>query len=717
MARHRNYIAHISEAGEQSLSDHLQNVARMTSTYCASYQMNDTDVAKYAYETGLTHDVGKYSDLFQQKIQNNLNIHVDHSTAGAREMRKRNMMSAAFAIAGHHGGIPNGSDTSKSNLIQRIRKRELESYDAYEKEITIDSVKEPKLSAFDHSFFTRMLFSSLVDADFLDTEQAMRGKAVDRGTYDSINILYERLMENIDPWRNITEQTSELNHIRTGILEQCIQAGNEGRGLYSLTVPTGGGKTVSSLAFALTHAKMNHMDRVIYVIPYTSIIEQTVDVFRDILGDQNVLAHYSNSLLDDDPGDGDHYDKHKLSIENWDAPVIVTTSVQFFESLYSNKVSKCRKLHNIANSVIIFDEVQMIPLGCIKPCVSAIQALVQAYSVSAVFCTATQPVLDRWIPSLAAKEICSNYQEIFSKLKRTQNKKLGKVTEDELFQKINEEKQVLAIVNTKKEAQNLYQKFQSEQGIFHLSTYMTPYDRKKTLNLIRERLKEGEECKVISTSLVEAGVDLDFPTVYRETAGLDSIIQAAGRCNREGKRKMEESIAWVFQMEDRVPKMIEKNALMTEETLLKYGDYDSLDAIHYYFHALQSLDEEALDQYRILERIENDVDGVVFPFKKIAEVFHMIDSDTKMLIIQNEEEARHLVDELQRRIQNGDNFRNVLKRVGVYAINIYENEYSRLIEDNSAYELIDGVGVLLNESLYTENMGLRYEKSDGATMI
>ena len=712
-----NYIAHVSETGEQRLSDHLQNVAKMTSEYCSSYQMDETDITKYAYETGLLHDIGKYSELFQKKIQKNLNIHVDHSTAGAREMQKHNMISAAFAIAGHHGGIPNGSDTSESNLIQRVRNRELESYDESKKEITLDSVKEPKLSAFDQSFFTRMLFSSLVDADFLDTEQAMRGETVDRGTYDSIDILYGRLMGYISSWRNISEHTPELNRIRTEILEQCIQAGKEDKGLYSLTVPTGGGKTVSSLAFALTHAKMNQMDRVIYVIPYTSIIEQTVDVFRNILGDQNVLAHYSNSLLDDDSGDGDYYDKHKLSIENWDAPVIVTTSVQFFESLYSNKVSKCRKLHNIANSVIIFDEVQMIPLGCIKPCVSAVQALVQTYSVSAVFCTATQPVLDRWMPALAAKEICNNYQEIFSKLKRTQIKKLGKITEDELFQRINEEKQALVIVNTKKEAQNLYQKFQSVQGIFHLSTYMTPYDRKKTLDIIRKRLREGEECKVISTSLVEAGVDLDFPTVFREMAGLDSIIQAAGRCNREGNRKADESIAWVFQMEDRVPKMIEKNALMTEETLLKYGAYDSLDAIHYYFQALQSLDEEALDQYRILERIEKAVDGVVFPFKKIAEVFHMIDSDTKMLIIQNEEEARHLMDELQRKIQNGENFRTVLKHLGLYAINIYENEYRRLIEDNSAYELIDGVGVLLNESLYTENMGLRYEKSDGATMI
>lgn len=710
-------IAHISEAGEQALQAHLHNVAEMTEKFCLPYQITDTDISKYAYETGLAHDLGKYSELFQKKIRNNLDVHVDHSTAGAREMKNNNMLSASFAIAGHHGGIPNGLDTSESNLVNRIKKRKLESYDKFKEEILLESIREPELPAFDHTFFTRMLFSALVDADFLDTEQAVRGEAPDRGNYDSVDVLYDKLMEYIRPWRSITDQTPMLNRIRTEILEQCITTGEEGRGLYSLTVPTGGGKTVSSLAFALTHAKINHMDRIIYVIPYTSIIEQTVDIFRKILGEENVLAHYSNSLLDSVEGDSDCYDKHKLSVENWDAPVIVTTNVQFFESLYSNKVSKCRKLHNIANSVIIFDEVQMIPLGCIKPCVKVIQTLVQSYSVSAVFCTATQPALDRWMSPMSAKEICRNYQDVFCNLKRTQIKDLGKVSEDELFQRIDAQQQVLVIVNTKKEAQKLYQRFSLEPGTFHLSTYMTPSDRKKTLDCIRERLKNGEECRVISTSLVEAGVDLDFPTVYREMAGLDSIIQAAGRCNREGKKKAEESIAWVFHLEEKIPKMIEKNVSMTKETLQKYGNYGSLDAVQYYFTALQSLDEEALDQYRVLERFERNLDGIALPFKRVAEVFHMIDSDTKMLIIQKDEEACRLVDELQMRIRNGDNFRTILKKAGFYAINIYESEYRKLIDDNSAYELIDGVGVLVRSSLYTDDMGLRYESCDGATVI
>lgn len=713
------WIAHTCETNVQPLQEHLRNVAELTEKFCSAFEIPGTDVGKYAYETGLVHDIGKYSQSFQKKIRGNPEIHVDHSTAGAKEMQKRNMPSASFAIAGHHGGIPNGSDHTGSSLLNRLRLRKLEPYDDYEREISLSSVDEPGLPAFDRVFFTRMLFSSLVDADFLDTEQAVRGGTVERGKYDSIEVLYERLMASINMagWRNVTEQTSKLDRIRTDILEQCIESGKEERGLYSLTVPTGGGKTVSSLAFALTHAKVNHMDRVIYVIPYTSIIEQTVDKFGEILGKENVLAHYSNSLLDQEEEDGDYYNKHKLSIENWDAPVIVTTSVQFFESLYANKVSKCRKLHNIANAVIVFDEVQMLPLGCIKPCVKAIQTLVDSYAVSAVFCTATQPVLDRWMRPLHAREICENYPEVFRELKRAQIKKLGKVTENEIFQKIAKEKQVLVIVNTKKEAQNLYEMFESEEENFHLSTYMTPSDRKNTLKCIRERLDNKEVCRVISTSLVEAGVDLDFPTVYRELAGLDSIIQAAGRCNRNGGESLEKSIVWVFQLEQRVPKMIEKNIGMTEETLLKYGEFDSLDAIHYYFTALQSLDEEALDQYRILERIEKDVENIMFPFKRVAEVFHMIDSDTKMLIIQSDEKACQLVDELQRKIHNGDNFKSVMRKMGFYAINVYEHEYRRLIEDDSAYELIDGVGVLVNEKMYTENMGLRYEGSDGATLI
>lgn len=544
-----NKIAHINGNQEQTIQEHLNNVGDKAAEFCKSYDIKNFDAYQYAYQTGLAHDIGKYSELFQHKIRDNLNINIDHSTAGAREMQRNKMLAAAFAIAGHHGGIPNGRDMTEQNLIERISKRKLELYTDYESEISLKKVEEPQLSSFEEAFFVRMLFSSLVDADFLDTEKFMNQGSVERGNYESIETLYKKLMSYIKPWRNITECTAKLNRIRTKILELCLQKGEENRGLYSLTVPTGGGKTVSSLAFALTHAKKNGMQRIIYVIPYTSIIEQTVSVFSDILGEENVLTHYSNSLMDSVDGEKDYYEKHKLSIENWDAPVIVTTSVQFFESLYSNKVSKCRKLHNIANSVIIFDEVQMIPLGCMKPCVKAIQMLIESYQVTGVLCTATQPMVERWMSPLEITEICPDYKELFCSLRRTEIKELGKVTEDEIFQRIISEDQILVIVNTKKEAQELYKRLPDDGSSYHLSTYMTPFDRKKTLDIIRDKLKKGEKCRVISTSLVEAGVDLDFPTVFREIAGLDSIIQAAGRCNREGKRRPEESIVWVFQLE------------------------------------------------------------------------------------------------------------------------------------------------------------------------
>lgn len=709
-------IAHINGDHEQLVQEHLENVGELAAEFCKDYQIPELNVSQYAYETGLAHDIGKYSEAFQRKIKENLDISVDHSTAGAREMQKNGMLAASFAIAGHHGGIPNGRDTTKQNLIERIKKRELEPYEEYKNEICLKAVQEPALSSFEEAFFTRMLFSALVDADFLDTERFMNQGKVERSDYDSINNLYEKVMSYIKPWRKITEQTPELNRIRTDILEQCLRQGEEERGLYSLTVPTGGGKTVSSLAFALTHAKKHEMQRIIYVIPYTSIIEQNAAVFREILGEQNVLAHYSNSFLNAENMQKDYYEKHKLSIENWDAPVIVTTNVQFFESLYSNRVSKCRKLHNIANSVVIFDEVQMIPLNYLKPCVKAIQSLIESYQVSAVFCTATQPALEKWMEPLAAKEICPNYKKLFQCLKRTRIKDAGKITEDDLLQRIISENQILVIVNTKKEAQNIYQKMQNE-GSYHLSTYMTPYDRKRTLRIIHEKLQQGEKCRVVSTSLVEAGVDLDFPIVFREMAGLDSVIQAAGRCNREGKHSLDESIVWVFRLGEKIPAMIEKNVAMTEETLQKYEQYDEPDAIRYYFTTLQSLDEGTLDQYRILDGFERNLDGIVMPFKKTAEIFHLIDSDTRMLVIPIEEEAIQLVEELQERIRNQENFRGILQKLGMYAINIYQNEYQEMLEDNSAYEVIDGIGVLQKLSLYTEDMGLCYEESDGATMV
>ncbi len=372
-------IAHINMQKEQTIKEHLENVAERAADFCVDYRIENLDVQDYAYQTGLAHDIGKYSDVFQKKIRGNHEIMTDHSTAGAKEMTKLRMPAGAFAVAGHHGGLPNGWDCTNSNLIQRIKNREIEQYSGYKSEIKIKKVSEPALKPFEEGFFTRMLFSSLVDGDFLDTEAFMMQNSADRGNYEPVKILYQKILEYIKPWCTITGQVTELNKIRTEILEQCILEGKGKRGCYSLTVPTGGGKTISSLAFALQHAVQNNMKRIIYVIPYTSIIEQNVQVFQNILGKENVLAHYCTALLESEKQDNGIYEKYKLSIENWDAPVIVTTNVQFFESLYSNKVSKCRKLHNIANSVIIFDEVQMIPLHVMLPCVKAVEMLLKSY--------------------------------------------------------------------------------------------------------------------------------------------------------------------------------------------------------------------------------------------------------------------------------------------------------------------------------------------------
>ncbi len=710
-----NKIAHIDEERTQSIKDHLEHVAQQAADFCQDYRVAGVDASKYAYEVGLAHDIGKYSDKFQKKIRENLDISVDHSTAGAKEMLKCRMAAATFAIAGHHGGIPNGWDLTGQNLEERLTKRETEPYADFLNEIALEKVCEPVLDAYEEAFYTRMIFSALVDADFLDTERFMRQNQVNRSEYEGIDKLYQKLSEYIKPWRNITEKTPEINKIRTGILEQCLKEGRGSRGLYRLTVPTGGGKTVSSLAFALQHAKENGLKRVIYVVPYTSIIEQTVDVFRNILGEENVLAHYAGSILESGNDEKEYYARHRLSIENWDAPVIVTTSVQFFESLYSNKVSKCRKLHNMANSVMIFDEAQMIPLAYLKPCLKSIQTLIQSYGVSAVLCTATQPELEKFMEPLAAKEICPRYRELFHCMKRTQIRDAGVISEEGLIQKIVSERQALVIVNTKKEARELFLKL-PEEGKYHLSTYMRPIDRKKVLQDIRERLKKGEVCRVISTSLVEAGVDVDFPTVYREIAGLDSVIQAAGRCNREGLRSCEESIVWVFRL-GKIPRMIEKNVAMTEETLQKCGEYHSLDAIRYYFHCLHNLDMEALDQYGIVEAFKNGVGEVEMPFRKVAEVFRLIDDHTKMLIIPIEPEADRLVGELEEKIANKDNFRIILRQAGVYAVNLYEGEYRELLSDNSAYEVLDGIAVLQKLSIYNCELGICHERCDGATIV
>ena len=415
--------------------------------------------------------------------------------------------------------------------MNRASQGRLDDYSAWTQELSLpaaampDFLRKDKLAGM---FFTRMLFSCLVDADYADTGEFMDGQAPDVNETASIEQLWERLQAYIADW---FPPKGELNARRCAILEQCIREGQErAPGLFTLTVPTGGGKTVASMAFALAQARKQGMERIVYVIPYTSIIEQTADTFRKILGPENVLEHHSGVVFDTEEDGELTPDALKLvrATETWDMPVVVTTAVQFFESLFSCRPSQCRKLHSLARSVIIFDEAQMLPLPYLRPCVWAISQLAKHYGASAVLCTATQPALGpllrEFAPELSMEELCPMSAEDWDAFQRVTFHRAGKLTWDELAGQLQGQNQVLCVVNRRKTAQAVFQRLTGE-GNFHLSTLMYPAHRKAVLAEIRRRLHEGLPCRVVSTSLIEAGVDVDFPAVYREEAGLDSILQ------------------------------------------------------------------------------------------------------------------------------------------------------------------------------------------------
>lgn len=705
------YIAHKrvdnNEIIIQSVREHLNNVADLAGQFATEFGMHD-----YAYAMGLAHDIGKYSDLFQRKIREDEDISVDHSTAGAKEMAALMMRMGVFGIAGHHGGIPDLS-SEKNNCVRKRLKKPVEDYSIFSNEIKINHVEsavERQGTPYSTQFMIRMLFSCLVDADFLDTETFMTPRVV-RGGYDSLSDLYHMLMNHISPWLDNRGTTKDINSMRTEILVKCITSGDKERGIFGLTVPTGAGKTISSMAFALAHALRNEMKRVIYVIPYTSIIEQNAAVFRAIFGDKNVIEHHAN--VDYDKDTDEFATVHQLSAENWDAPIVITTNVQFFESLYSNKVSQCRKLHNIANSIVIFDEAQMIPLNYFRPCMTAIKELVENYQVTALLCTATQPEFERWIKPLKVTQIVENYEEMYELFKRNNIVEKGQIDTLELVSELAQYNQVLTIVNSKQSAKEIYELL-PEENKYHLSTNMIPFDRKNTIELIRNKLESGENCRVIATSLIEAGVDLDFPTVYREKAGLDSIIQAAGRCNRNGRNEVHESKVWVFEFEEKHNRFMEKNIAMTNETIIKNGTIDTLSSIKYYFAQLQNLDFDYLDSKHILEAFgDNDYFKAKMPFHEVSEKFRLIETDTKMVVVGKDIISTRLLEELRYLTSKGESVKTLIRKLGQYTVNVYSTQYMKMLTSGMITEIMDGVAQLCDLTKYKDGVGIMSYEGDG----
>lgn len=702
------FYAHIREDGKkQTVDEHLHGTAQLCSHFASSF-----GEANRGLLLGYAHDIGKTSHEFQKRLQGGAKV--DHASAGAYELAKINELLSACCVAGHHGGLPNygsNADTEGTpTLIGRVKKAMLNKIPQYHWDKVLPSARVmPQFKdMFSYSLWVRMLYSCLVDADYLDTEKFMSLSPVTRSDYDTLPVLLEKLNEYIRPW---FPAKNELNKLRCDILNKCIDAAALPRGAYSLTVPTGGGKTVASLAFALKHAAEHGMERVIYVIPYTSIIEQNAEVFRAILGARNVLEHHSGIQLDS-PGESSPENlRHRLAAENWDAPIVVTTSVQFFESLYSNRPSQCRKLHNIANSVVIFDEAQMLPAYHLHPCIGVIANLTRYFNVSTVLCTATQPVLGdivkSFCPDLNIREICPDISSMYEKFRRVTYRDGGKLDTDSLCSELSQLEQVLCIVNTRKAAQKIFENL-PEEGKYHLSTLMYPAHRKAVLAEIRKRLVSGLPCRLVSTSLIEAGVDVDFPAVYRELAGLDSIAQAAGRCNREGKRSADNSVVTYFEGENAPPILQRINIGASKEALDGKRNPGDPETIHRYFTAWRSMIGNDLDKSKAVEHFRHGISGCALPFDTVAKDFHFIDNATCTVYIPEGEGAL-----LCQKLLDGYADKADYRRAGQFSVSIYEQHFNALLRAGDIQLLSENSAVLSNPALYNSHSGLSLEADTG----
>ena len=709
------YIAHIDGERIQTIKEHLEGTAKLAGEFAEKFGKQD-----WGYCCGMLHDIGKYSIDFQKRILGENNYRVDHSTAGASVCLEKGGKYSflEYCIAGHHAGLPNygnNYDESTDSTLSGRRLKKLSDYQAYQTEIEVPAINSMPIDLkrtvnpdFSLSVFMRMIYSCLVDADFLDTEAFMKEGKQGRNSGENIEILFKKLENYISGWLK-NQDIDTVNGRRTEILKNCLEMGKTEKGLFRLTVPTGGGKTVASLAFALRHALENKMDRIIYVIPYTSIIEQNAKVFRDILGEENVLENHCNV----DYESSEELLPMQLASENWDKPIVVTTNVQFFESLFANKSSKCRKLHNIANSVIIFDEAQMLPNDYLKPCIAMIEELVNNYQASAVLCTATQPALTSFFhEGISAKELCPKMEEQFEFFKRTVFENVGVLTENDLIQRLEKEYQALCIVNTKKRAQRIYKQLEGE-GVYHLSTSMYPKHRRRILREIRERLQKNKKCILISTSLVEAGVDLDFQSVYRELAGVDSMIQAAGICNREGLRPEKESKVYIFQFEGKENVLGQRQQIdVAKSVITDNRDISDMESITQYFEMLYHIKGDSLDKKKILDEFRNKR----YNFAKVGKEFKLIEQNTKTIFINYETEANETLCLLKERGFT----RSGMRKASQYCITVYENEFNKLYGIGSIQPIsedIEDFYELRDKEKYTEKIGLELELDDGAAVF
>jgi CRISPR-associated endonuclease/helicase Cas3 len=722
----------------EMLAAHLDKVAISASTFAEAF-----GAQLWGEVLGRCHDLGKLSNDFQDYLHSNGaksvdagaesdDPHagrVDHATFGARfaAEKARSIFGQilAFCIAGHHVGLPDESSsndaTQRSTLRYKLDASKYSIPDAPAPNLVLPKLTSPlKPSAagrdecpFQLAFFARMLFSCLIDADwtrteeFCDPEKAAIRHQLEAGQgRPSLAALKDQLDASLLKMREDAKPT-EVNRQRSIVLQHCRDAAQQTPGFFSLNVPTGGGKTLSSLAFALAHAITHNLRRVVVAIPFTSIIEQTADVYRDALkplAESGLIEHHTNLQ----PMRNTR--ANQFGAENWDAPLIVTTNVQLFESLFAYRTTPCRKLHNLAHSVIVLDEAQTIPVDLLKPALAALRELVLNYGCSIVLCTATQPALERrndFELGLAnVRPIIPDAVPLFHALKRVEVRRLKKLPDSELAQRLAQEKAALCIVNTRPHASRLYDQLAAisePKDCFHLSTWMCGAHRRTVLKMIRKRLKAQQPCRVVSTQLVEAGVDLDFPVVYRAEAGFDSIAQAAGRCNREGLLPM--GLTYVFEAEEEPPAgLLRAAAQAGKELSSRYPDPLAPDAIEAYFRFLYWSQKHNWDKHHVMEMMKVDWarNRALLQFREVANAFRMILDDQLPILVPCYKKAVNLYD----RLRLGKLPFVSQRELQPYLVSVRKQDLWKMQERGFVQEHESGVWLLLNRSLYSGNKGL-----------
>lgn len=727
-------ISHIrkiddSESWEkQSNEEHCKGVAELTARFASEFGCESIGRV-----IGLLHDKGKEQKDFQIYIRKvsgmcpelKVTNHPPHAYVGAliAKIHYKNLLPfLAYPIMGHHSGMYDYGEYE--SIMERSIPSDVNS-EKMVKSLAIPSFKNHPM-LYDCHHIIRMLFSCLVDADYLDTERFMKPEESKlRGGKKTLEELKPLLDNYLHQLKSKTKDT-EVNRIRNQVQQACLDKAGEAPGFYSLTVPTGGGKTLSSLVWAINHAINHGKRRIIIAIPYTSIIVQTAQTLREIFGVENVLEHHSNfsfenilnsNEYDSDVNGNDVALQMKMATENWDYPIVVTTNVQLFESMYSNRPSHCRKLHNLCNSVLILDEVQTLPTEYLQPIVNALKCYQRLFGLSVLFTTASQPVLDGRHRGINPKvtfegiekitEIIPQQFALHDKLRRVElHFDEEKCDYDEIAERLLQHDKVLCVVNTRKDAVEIFNRLPQEDGALtlHLSRMMCPKHISDTISLLKQELKSEryQIIRVVSTQLIEAGVDIDFPVVYRQEAGLDSVLQAAGRCNREGKLGI--GNAYVFRLNKALPPgFLSRTNEARLNMMGKVADKFSTEAMTEYFHALYNMGTSTFDKVDVKAKLEtpdfSHPDSLSLQFESAADEFHLIDDDTVGVVV-NYEDSFELIEQLKR---NGSSY-SLMKKLGQYSVGLRRRDFEKM---KGLYdEVIEGVFFVSERNQYDNKIGL-----------